>query len=349
MSKAEQSQKARVAQLLSLYLFLASILFLGACTDRGKPVIAIEGETMGTYYHIKVVDAPVSVDAVGLREITEQALADINSMMSTYIPDSELMQLNREPTNVWVKVSDPLYSVLKTSERISRLSDGAFDITVAPLVNLWGFGPHRSSEVPSDEAINDALFNIGFQFVELDENSPQVRRLKDVKLDLSGVAKGYGADFLAEIYRDHQLQNFMIEIGGELRISGYNPNGKPWRIGIESPTLAQTGAVQAIEVANAGMATSGDYRNYYEVDGQRVSHTIDPATGRPITHSLASVTVIADTAADADALATAFNVMGAEKGRALAEQEGIAVYFIEHKNGGFVSDYSGAFEHYLRD
>ena len=321
---------------------------LAGCADRPDPAFVMEGETMGTWYHIKVVKAAERVSTGELRELTEEALRQVNQMMSTYIPDSELMRLNDSPLNTWIDVSEPLFTVLTTSAEVSRLSDGAFDITVGPLVNLWGFGPQKSSEPPSAQAVAKAMQEIGFGHIELRSDPMQVRRLKDVTLDLSAVAKGYGADYLARIYRDRQLQNFMIEIGGELYLSGHNPEGKPWRIGIEAPTLAQSGAIQAIEATDVGMATSGDYRNYYEVDGKRISHTIDPSTGYPIEHNLASVTVIAETSARADALATALNVLGAEEGHALAQREGIAAYFIERGNGEFVTSYSDAFAKYLK-
>ena len=352
----KHTKKARVARLLSLYFFIRPLfvasLFLGylllqGCADSPEPVFVIEGETMGTWYHIKVVGTGEQVHIGELRELTEEALVQINDMMSTYIADSELMRLNDGALNTWVDVSEPLYSVLAISEEVSRLSDGAFDITVAPLVNLWGFGPDRSSEPPAEQAVAAALEEVGHQYIELHQNPMQVRRLKDVKLDLSAVAKGYGVDYVAEIYRDRGLRNFMIEIGGELLLAGHNPEGKPWRIGIETPSLAHSDALKSVDVSDVGLATSGDYRNYYEVDGKRYSHTIDPATGYPVEHNLASVTVIADTAAKADALATALTVLGAEKGHILADKAGIAAYFIERHNGEFVSSYSKAFKAYL--
>lgn len=333
--------------LLSLCFFLGVAFSLQGCTSSEEPVLVITGETMGTYYQVKVVGAGEEFSAAKLQQVTDEALVKINDIMSTYIPDSELMRLNRSSVGAWVDISEPLYDVLVTSQRISELSGGAFDITVAPLVNLWGFGPKRSNEPPTEQAVSEALEQIGYQYLEVRPGKAQVRRTRDVQLDLSAVAKGYGADYVAQVYRGMGLENFMVEIGGELRLAGHNPNGEPWRIGVEVPSVARTGVVQAVEVTNAGVATSGDYRNYYEVDGKRVSHTIDPATGHPITHTLASVTVIADTAADADALATALNVMGAEKGRELADKAGIAAYFIERQNDDFVSSYSEEFKQYL--
>jgi thiamine biosynthesis lipoprotein len=337
-----------VAKLLSLYLFLGLAFALFGCGEsRQRAVLVLDGETMGTYYQIKVVNPPADLDEETLRQQTDTALAQVNQSMSTYIADSELMQVNAGPVDTWLDVSDSLYEVLATSEEVSRLTGGAFDITVAPLVNLWGFGPDKFADPPSEEQIAAARELVGFEYLKLSPDSAEVLKLRNVQLDLSAVAKGYGADYLAEVYTGLQLRDFMIEIGGELRLSGHNPEGKPWRIGIENPSLSRTGVVQAVELTDAGMATSGDYRNYYEVDGQRLSHIIDPTTGRPISHKLASVTIIAETAAEADALATAFTILGADKGRALAEDSDIAAYFIERQNGEFVTSYSSAFEQYL--
>lgn len=347
------SGKARVARLLSLCFFIGSGLLLAAlslqgCSEKTSSQLVMDGETMGTYYQIKVINPQGKVPAAELREVTEQALDDINNMMSTYIEGSELMRLNESPLETWIEVSAPLYSVLATSEKISQLTGGAFDITVMPLVNLWGFGPERSSSAPDEQAIQEAMARVGYQHLELHEDALKVRRNEDVQLDLSAVAKGYAADYLAQIYHDLDLHDFMIELGGDMRLSGHNAHGKPWRIGVEAPSLLPTGAVQTVVVSDVGLATSGDYRNYYEVDGKRISHTIDPRSGKSISHTLASVTVIAKTGAEADALATALNVMGAQKSRALADELGIAAYFIERENGEFVSSYSKAFEAYLQ-
>lgn len=348
--KAQHVKKARAARLLSLCFFwAATILLLQSCADPSEPVTVLNGETMGTYYQIKIVNPGPELSVAQLQKITDDALVDINNKMSTYIPDSELMRLNKSEPNQWVEVSVPLYDVLEISDRISELTEGAFDITVAPLVNLWGFGPEGFTKKPDELHLQKVMEQIGYQYLELQPDTKAVRRLKDIQLDLSAVAKGYGADFLAELYQNQGLRNFMVEIGGELRVAGHNPQGKPWRIGVETPSLTRSGVMQAVEVSDVGMATSGDYRNYYEVDGVRISHTIDPATGHPVSHTLAAVTVITDTAAEADALATALNVMGAERGLALAEAEGIAAYFIERQNDEFVVSYSEAFKAYLPD
>lgn len=214
------------------------------------------------------------------------------------------------------------------------------------MVNLWGFGPNwQAHKAPAASDIEQALSNVGYQYIEIDSEQLRIKKLIDVSLDFSAVAKGYGVDEIAELLWAEGFHHFMVEIGGELRLHGHNGEGKTWRIGVESP--AADGKIRPIAVSEVGVATSGDYRNYFEQEGVRFSHTIDPTTGRPITHNLASVTVIAATAARADALATAFTVMGGDQAMELAEQRGIAIYLIERVDEGFSTRASTAFAPYL--
>lgn len=336
--------KTRPAQLVS-FLFLW--LVLAGCTpELGHEAIRLEGATMGTTYHISVIPEPDQiVNTSELQAAIDQELQQINQSMSTYIPDSELMILNRAPINEWFYVSEPLREVLEISQDISRRSSGAFDITVGPLVNLWGFGPtHRPDNKPTQEAINDAKAILGYTALEI--TGHQVQKLLPVQLDLSAVAKGYGVDALAQLLESRGVHRYMVEIGGELRLRGLNSKDLPWRIAIEQPEDWQGSVHKAISLTDCGMATSGDYRNYFEQNGEHYSHTIDPKTGYPITHNLASVTVIAETAAKADAWATALNVLGPEKGMAVANTEKLAVYMIVKEGDGFTDIYSEAFAVY---
>lgn len=341
--------KATISKASPVFLVSLCFFIVTACSTAEKPkVYRLEGRTMGTTYHITAVgNQGVRVAETVLQMEVDKKLEEINQIMSTYIPDSELSMLNQAPVNKPVVVSKPLFQILVKSGEITRLSGTAFDVTVGPLVNLWGFGPEeRDQNKPDAATLAEARARVGFQFVQLDAERRQVTKTRDVYIDLSAIAKGYGADVLAQLFVDRGFSDYMVEVGGEIALRGNNPAGTPWRIGVEQPTLAQTGVVQAISVPAGGIATSGDYRNYFEVDGQRFSHTIDPKTGEPITHTLASVTVVAPTAAEADALATALNVLGPEKGYELAVKEGVAAYFIIRHENTFVVKGSPEFQQY---
>ncbi|MFC3155312.1 FAD:protein FMN transferase [Gilvimarinus japonicus] len=341
--------KKRLTLLSASFLFLC--LLISGCTPSGteRPSVKFSGQTMGTHYHITVVgpasgEFEVNVDA--LQSAVDEQLVQINQMMSTYIDDSELMQFNREPVNEWVELSEPVMEVLSISEDISQRSYGAFDITVGPLVNLWGFGPQMQPDrVPDPDELAAALARTGHEYLQLDVN--RARRTANISVDLSAVAKGYGVDWIANFLTDRGFDNFMVEIGGEVRVVGDSPRSTPWRIAIEQPSVLAGGARLALNVDNHAVATSGDYRNYFEVDGVRYSHTINPKTGRPIKHNLASVTVVAETAARADAWATALNVLGPEKGMELANAEQLAVYMIVKDGDGFVDTQSVTFSQLL--
>lgn len=324
-------------------------LFFVACEQRPAPHFKLSGETMGTAWHLTVLEQEgVTTSPEQVQQVIDEQLRLINQQMSTYLPDSELSRLNRAPVGDAVVVSNNLFDVLLLSLEVGWLSDGAFDITVEPLVELWGFGPgehHLADEVPEPDQVRALLERTGFTYLEFDLAGNRVTRHRELSLDLSGVAKGFAVDKVAEVLDYAGFQNYMVEIGGELRLRGNSPRGTPWRIAIEEPDPAGLRSVhKALELTDIAMATSGDYRNYFEQDGKRYSHTIDPKTGYPVTHNLASVTVLSDEAAYADALATALNVMGPEKGLKLAEQQDLAVYMIVKTDQGFKSLSSPAFD-----
>lgn len=338
--------ETRSALLTSFLLF--GVLFINGCGQAERETLRFAGETMGTTYHVTLVadkDARLTVDADALQKAVDVELRKINQHMSTYIPDSELMLFNAASVGEWYKLSQPLEDVLQLSRQISERSGGTFDITVGPLVNLWGFGPGKHDDkVPDPAAVAAAQAKTGYEKLELADG--QARKLADISLDLSAIAKGYGVDWIADYIARQGIDNYMVEIGGEIRVKGTNPKGQPWRIAIEQPSMMQQSVHKAISFTDAGMATSGDYRNYFEQDGKRYSHTIDPETGYPITHRLASVTVIANTSAEADGWATAINVLGPEKGMEVANREKLAVYMIVKEDEGFSDRYSTAFEPY---
>lgn len=329
---------------------LAGSLLLHGC-DRSTPIASsiaddyhlLSGTTMGTTYSIKA-QLELNADPAQLQAAIEKQLQEINQQMSTYIDDSELNVFNRSAPNVPHQVSAALREVMAISLLVSEQSSGAFDVTVGPLVNLWGFGPIDVDETPSDEEIAAALGKMGYQYLVLQHNTLQ--KNADIAIDLSAIAKGYAVDVLGDLLESRGVHNYMVEIGGELKLKGMGPSGHAWRIGIEKPALGREGALEVINGDNIAIATSGDYRNFYEKDGVRVSHTINPQTGRPITHSLASVTVVTESAAYADAYATALNVLGPKRGFALAEQLDLAAFFIIRDEGEFDVNYTSAFEQY---
>jgi thiamine biosynthesis lipoprotein len=332
----------------SASLFLLTTLLVSACSPNADDSLQqLQGQTMGTTFSVSIVGKHSILPS----EITE-LLADLDGSMSTYRDESELMQLNRAPLNSWVSVSAPLFEVLRLSQEVSAFSGGAFDISIAPLVNLWGFGPQLRSEdfLPETSTIETLLADTGFEYLLLDPEQQSVMKTRDISLDLSAVAKGYAADQVAELLDSSSLENYLVEIGGEIRSKGHNAQGQPWRIAIENPQPGSgPAALRRIEVNTAGIATSGDYRNFFMLNGVRYSHTLDPDTGYPISHSLVSVTVIADSAARADALATAFLVMGEARARALAEEANIAAYFLRRTENDFSETYSSTFRNYLSE
>lgn len=325
-------------------LILICLLSVAAC-DRSR-MVTIDGQTMGTTYSIKVYAA--GVDPVKLKHAIDKELVRVNNVMSTFIPGSELSRFNRAPVGKWVHVSSDLMKVIRLSGEVYRLSGGAFDVTVGPLVNLWGFGPlPMSGKVPSDKAIAAAKARVGFNLLSI--KGSELRRDANIYVDLSGVAKGFGVDEVSALLKRRGYKNYLVEIGGELRASGVNDRGTPWRIAIERPDVTERVPFTTIPLTDMSIATSGNYRNYFEVDGKRYSHEIDPSTGRPVTHNMASVTVLAPTDARADALATAVYVMGPKRGLALAEKQNLPVFAILKTAKGFAEKYSSAFKPYLND
>jgi thiamine biosynthesis lipoprotein len=339
----------RAAKLLFLFV---SIAFLSACDEPLQDHFKLAGATMGTSYHITVLNKEgVDTPQGDLQQAIDQQLSVINQQMSTYISDSELSKVNDASVNSWITVSDNLFDVLMLSLELGWLSNGALDITVGPLVNEWGFGPggtDKADSVPDEETLAKLKANIGFQHIEFDISNNSVLKRRPVVLDLSAIAKGFAVDKVSELLLYAGYTDFMVEIGGELRLMGHSPKGSPWKIAIEKPEITSMGQVfEAVSLSNVGMATSGDYRNYFEVDGTRYSHTIDPVTAYPVKHHLASVTVIAESSAYADGLATAINVMGPEKGLQLAQSQGLAIYMIINTDQGFEVRYSDAFKAYI--
>ena len=333
------------------FSLLLTCLLMAAC-DIGKEsreVTPLTGSVMGTQYLVKVIDLPEHMALVRVDEDVNRLLRDVDAKMSTYRDDSELSRFNAAKSTEWIPVSNEMVDVVEHALQVSQLSDGAFDITVGPLVNLWGFGPdQRPDRVPTDEQIAAAKAQLGYQHVHTRRQPPALKKDRDdIYLDLSALAKGYAVDQVADYLENLGITDYMVEVGGELRLKGRNENGTPWRIAVERPTPGDRDVYSIMQLEDMGVATSGDYRNYFEQDGQRYSHTIDPRTGRPIDHRLASVTVIADSSMYADALATALLVVGPDEGDELAQQHGIAAYFIVKSSEGFDANATRPFEQFL--
>ncbi len=301
---------------------------------------------MGTTYHVKIVPHDQEVNAEKLKSALDKSLGEINQVLSTYIPDSELSKFNRSSIGNWQPASAMLMSVVKAARGVFIQSNGAFDPTVGPLVNLWGFGPEVDVEFPADKALQAAKLSVGFDHLEIDSEGQRLRKKQELYLDLSAIAKGYGVDYVAGMLDAQGLNHYLVEIGGELRSAGLNAESQPWRIAIEKPQPGTREVHGVLNISDKGMATSGDYRNFFEKDGRRYSHTIDPRTGFPVEHSLVSVTVLADDAMAADAMATALMVMGTEAGYALAASENMAVWFIEKKDQQLVDKLTPKMQNY---
>lgn len=324
----------------------AAAAFVAACSAEPR---VYAGRTMGTSYSVSVGGAPPAAALDGLAARIQETLDAIDGRMSTYKPDSELSRFNAARDTAWRPASPQLVEVVAEALRVSRLSGGAFDVTVGPLVDAWGFGPAPApAGAPPPEALARAAARVGHAQLEVRAAPPMIRKRRpDLSVDLSAIAKGYAADRVAALLRARGIENFLVEVGGELRVAGVAPAGRPWRVGIERPADGPRAVFLALALEDGGVATSGDYRNYREIDGRRYAHEIDPRSGAPVRHRAASVTVIDATAMRADALATALFVLGERDGLALAEREGLAACFIVRRGDGFAPLYTRAFERRL--
>ena len=326
-------------------IFAILILAFAGCEMPGDRLVTILGQTMGTTFQVKIVRGEEVLDVAMLDREINARLVEVNRQMSTYQDDSEISQFNRLRKTDWVGVSSDFAYVVSVAREIGMWSDGAFDITVGPLVNLWGFGPEAVPErVPPADSIAARMAWIGYEKIDVDLSKSTVKKaVPEVYCDLSAVAKGFGVDRVASYLDSLRLGHYFIEIGGEVRTKGQNHLGHFWRVGIASP-FGRGGVSQALSMQNQSMATSGDYHNYFEKDGVRYSHTIDPRTGRPISHRLASVSVVHKSCTYADGLATAINVMGPLKGLAFAEERNLAVLLVARNGDRFEEKMTAEFE-----
>ena len=345
-------------------LFAAMTITLTACdkpqtpventslsTPKAEQIVALAGKTMGSTYHIKYLEKnnfPASPKQV--HEDIEKILVDVNAKMSTYIKTSELSQFNQNTqTQTPIEISSDLAKVIKEAIRLNKLTQGALDVTVGPVVNLWGFGPEKRIEKqPTEEQLAARQAWVGIDKLILTEKAGKfylTKAIPELYVDLSSIAKGFGVDQVTDYLESLQIENYMVEIGGEIRAKGHNSEGKPWQIAIERPSFDGSQiAQQIIGIKDLAMATSGNYRNYFEQDGIRFSHEIDPHTGRPIQHALASITVLAPSSMTADGLSTGLFVLGEKKAIEIAEQENLAIFMIIKEGKGYRTEMSSAFK-----
>ena len=315
-----------------------------------RPMVEIHGRTMGTFYGVKVVgDFPGGQQA--LQTQVDTLLKHYNDEISTYDQNSSLSKFNQQQTTAPFPVSQEMADIVISALRVGQRTQGVLDVTVGPLVNLWGFGPDkRPIKTPTDEQIAAARQRVGIQHLHVDVSADHAALRKDVPniyVDLSTIGEGFGADKVAEFLESRGVHNYLVEIAGASRSRGVNAKGDPWKLAIQKPTDELDEVQAIIKPDGRAISTSGSYRNYYELDGKRYSHIIDPATGKPITHRLVSATVITPTSLEADGLDTALMVMGPEKAMAFAKQQRLAVYLVIKTDKGFKAEYSESFEPYL--
>jgi thiamine biosynthesis lipoprotein len=304
---------------LSCWLLILS--FSSCACHRAAPPQenTISGTTMSTTYQVKIArDFLAARDLPVVKEKIDSALIAVNRQMSAFDPQSEISRFNACNDTLPFTVSVPLHDVVQVALEVYRQSSGYFDITVAPLVDLWGFGKmNRRSEPPGEQQIARVRKHVGSAHLIIADSTHLRKTIPELELDLSAIAKGYGVDVVAELLDSLRYKNFLVEIGGEIVARGLNAKNELWKIAVEQPQFASLPGEQVMSIlalSNVGVATSGDYRNYFEYQGRKYSHTIDPFTGYPVRHDLASVTVIAGNCTRADALATAVMAMGPQQG-----------------------------------
>lgn len=344
-----QRHRLKVANLLSgslrpfalmpaWMLALAFLVLLTACGSQENTAVRLQGESMGTTWHITFMPNPrVTQDANALRAGVETILGRVDEQMSNWRKDSEISRFNQAQVTEWFPVSSDLVKVIATAQQVSQLSNGVYDITVGPLVNIWGFGSTKKAEAkPSDLEIQAALAKVGYQKLFTQEQPPALRKaLPDMYVDLASIAPGYAVDLIGQYFEQQGIEDYMVELGGEVRTLGKSPRGDDWRIGIEKPVDLGNAVQQGMLLVNAGLSTSGDYRDFFIEKGKRYSHTLDTTTGQTASHSLASVSVVAENTTLADAYSTMLMAMGEIKGKAFADQHQLKAFFIWRTDQGF--------------
>ncbi|HIE8487364.1 TPA: FAD:protein FMN transferase ApbE [Klebsiella variicola subsp. variicola] len=335
---------------------LGACVLLSGCDSATTPATpastatVLDGKTMGTFWRVSVIGVD-EAKAEALRAKVQAQLDADDRLLSTWKNDSALMRFNHAAdTRPW-PVSEAMADIVTLSLRIGAKTHGAMDITVGPLVNLWGFGPDTQPvTTPDAQAIAAAKARTGLQHLQVINQSGRQFLQKDIPdlfVDLSTVGEGYAADHLARLMEQEGISRYLVSVGGALVSRGMNGEGKPWRVAIQKPTDRENAVQAIVDINGHGISTSGSYRNYYELDGKRISHVIDPQTGQPISHKLVSVTVIAPTALEADGWDTGLMVLGPEKAQQVVREQGLAVYMIVKEGEGFKTWMSPQFRTFL--
>lgn len=339
-----------VVSFLKIWLATIVLAVLVSCSPA-KPVnqqYQLDGSTMGTYYVVKFY-SDTTPDLTALKQHIDTELELVNDLMSTYRPESELMRFNRHTDGSVFAISAQTRTVIAEALRIAEQTGGVLDVTVGPLVELWGFGARgRIEQAPDDTAIAQTRALVGFDKLQLTETG-LVKTVPQLAVDLSPIAKGYGVDQVATVLEQQGITNYLVEIGGEMRLKGVKADNQPWKIAIEKPVTAERAVQRILLPGDMGVATSGDYRNYFEEEGVRYSHLLDPRTGKPITNRTVSVTVLHPSCMTADGYATALNVMTAQEALAFAEQHQLAVLIVAKTADGYKELTSSAMLPYLAE
>ncbi|MGY2259165.1 FAD:protein FMN transferase [Pseudomonas sp. SDO55104_S430] len=315
---------------------------LSAC-GNDDAMESFGGPTMGSTYSIKYVrHAGLPKPALVQAEV-EKILADVDRQLSTYRSDSDIERFNQLPANHCQQMPASVLELVRVGEQLSVQSDGSFDLTVEPLLNLWGFGPQaREEKIPTAQALSETRQRVGHAHLRIDGD--QLCKDAAVEVDFNSIAAGYAVDLIAARLEALGIHNYLAEATGELKAAGRKLDGSPWRIALEEPRDDQQVAERIVAIDGYGLSTSGDYRNYFNQDGQRYSHTFDARTGAPVSHTLASVTVIHPSAVLADGLSTLLLILGPERGWDYAEKHDIGAFFVIRADTGFVTRTSHAFE-----
>jgi thiamine biosynthesis lipoprotein len=318
---------------------LVAALSLAACDRTARlPEFELSGSALGTTFSVLLVAPGEGFSGDDLQAGILATLEQVDRLASTWRDDSELSRFNASQNLDWIDTSSEFCEAIERTLEISRLTDGAFDVTVGPLVNLWGFGPEGDAarQPPAQDRLSAVMAAVGYEGLQTRCEAPAVKKQSvGVYVDLSGWAKGYAVDKVATLLDQSALKDYLVEIGGELRVRGHNAEGLKWAVAIETPSTTRRLPHSVLRLTNTGIATSGDYRNYFEYDGEVFSHTIDARNGRPVSHALAAVTVVHPSTAFADAMATALLVLGPNVGPERAEELGIAAYFLIRRETSF--------------
>jgi len=314
---------------------------LAGCPFQDQ-VEGFTGPTMGSTYSVKYVRGSGVPEPAVLQAQTEAILADLDAQLSTWRSDSAVERFNALPAGSCQKMPADLLELVAAGALLSVESEGALDLTLEPLLNLWGFGPQsRGERVPSAEEIAEARERTGLR--HLRARNGELCKEVALQLDFNSIAAGHAVDRVVDHLKQQGVRSYLVEITGELKAEGRKPDGEHWRIAIEAPLEGQRAAQRVLELDGLSVSTSGDYRNYFERDGRRFSHTLDPRTGAPIEHNLAAVTVVEPSALRADGLSTVLMVMGPERGFEFAQAQSIAAFFVVREDGGFASRSTDAF------